>query len=618
MIVQLVEKLTRWTKAYYDGEPLVSDEVFNNILNQLRQLDPGNPILASTGFGYKNSFVHREELPHRNHVGSIEDRIKFDDTQGTNYNWCDTTTIAMTKADGASIAVTYRNGKLYHALSRGDGDSGLNITNNVIASGSIPLTVKTDKEWFEVRCEAVISWEDFQKMDASHPRNKASGLSQSEYADPNEISKLLIIAYHIFDFDGTKLEMLDTLKELGFIVCPYQVFKNYKDFETAVIEGHYNNDESHKLPNGLTIPCDGAVLVEDLDPDNCIAVKYEDETALTVVESINWGATRTGRIVPVANYAEVFLSGGNLNNATCNNADWLVEMGVHVGATIKIRRSNMIIPEILEVINSDPSKIELPTHCPCCNSDLIKSGRDLKCPNDNCDTKRWESISRLFYYGEVKGIGDATAEAFYDLYKVDSIKDLKNAIDTCDFESLNTTIGPAFSEKLLENFKVIRDSIPTIYDYFWLAAIPKLGDASCQYLYENVDTNEFLQIVQSDAGVPEHWLQYCTTEPARENLTRAFGRIKEIADFFNFTVRPYEKIEKPEAKFKYALTGRFSMTKDALSEEFAQYGAEWVDVGDAQFILTNTPEKKSGKLKDAESRGIKILNEEQFRELIKS
>lgn len=616
-LTSVTNDVLKWTQAYYDGNPLVSDDTFMDRLNELRQMDPGNPLLTKVGFGYKHP-AHLVDTLHRQFISSIDDRVKFEDVKDDQkYDWCSFRIVAMTKVDGAGLAVSYHNGSLYQGVSRGDGYLGVNITNNLVASGSIPLKIKTDREWVDIRLEGAISWEDFSSMEAAHPRNKASGLTQTNEVTP-EVQKLLCIAYHIFDWDGTKVQMMEQLNEWGFIVCPYEVFDNWKAFVQAVVEGRYNTEQSHKLVNGLTLPCDGAVLVEDEDPDNCLAVKYFDESAVTECESINWAATRTGKIVPVASYTPVFLTGAWLNNATCNNADWLTEMGVHPGAKLEIVRSNMIIPTIIRVMDSDKSKIVIPTNCPTCNSVLVRKDNDagVFCVNDDCDCKKWEVISRLFYLGNVKGLGDAGADAFYAAYNVDSVETFAAALKEVTAEKMLETIGESTTEKLMLNFENIGKFEPSVYDYVYIAAIPRVGESSCEAMWQNVDALEFISVLKEGQDPKPEWLAHISTDPGRESFLKYWDRIRMIAKFFNYQIVEYVAPPVVEYKYKYGMTGSFSVTKAVLAEEFAKHGAQWVDVGDADYVLTNNPAKKTNNLKQAEAAGKKILTESEFRDLI--
>jgi DNA ligase (NAD+) len=347
-IKELEEKIQKYSQAYYDSTPVLSDQAFDKLIAELRQLDSHHPLLHKTSSGYVTKAEHLTKYKHPFHVGSL-DKIKFQDIRSNGVTWNNGPQVASIKIDGGSGTAEYNLGKLVRVLSRGDGEEGLDITNNVIRGGSLPTSIP-DQRHLYIRGEIAITWEDFQGMEASHPRNKACGLSQSITNDPNEIVKLKFVTYHIFNFEGTKLEMLKTLEDNGFIVVPFKVFNSFAEYVAAVENGSYCVTKDNVLKNGHHLPCDGTVLTEISDAENQIAVKYDEETAETVINGFEWHMSRTGRLVPIALLQPVNLAGAMIGRVTCNNVSFLKEMGLYPGVKVKICRANEIIPQIIETL----------------------------------------------------------------------------------------------------------------------------------------------------------------------------------------------------------------------------------------------------------------------------
>ena len=351
-IAELEDSIRRYSQAYYESEPLISDEAFDKLTAELRSLDPSNALLG-TAHGYKTFLdnSHLAKFKHPFFVGSLE-KLKWEDIQAGS-KWQSGLTsklVASIKVDGGSGTAHYdEQGNLVRVLSRGDGEEGLDITVNVV---NVPRKIHATGNKEVVRGELAITWEDFEGMEGfTAPRNAACGLSQSKNADKKNLQNVRFVAYTIYNWEHSKLDMLKTLELMGFEVVPYTVFEGFQDFVTAVSQNAYNVKTENRTSYGHHLPCDGTVLTVDGEPETQIAIKFEEESAITTLTGFEWNVSRTGRVVPTAILAPIPLAGATIGRATCNNVTWIKEMGLYPGCQVRICRSNEVIPRIMTKID---------------------------------------------------------------------------------------------------------------------------------------------------------------------------------------------------------------------------------------------------------------------------
>lgn len=622
---ELEQLITKYSQAYYgEGESLISDENFDLLVQELKILNPNSLILKKTSTGFENNTPHLVKIKHPFYVGSLE-KLKWKDIL-TGSSWPVTKKIiASLKIDGGSGTAHYSTeGKLIQVLSRGNGEIGLDITQNVVKSGTLPLSIAPTGRLEVIRGELAITWEDFEKYlsEKSHPRNAACGLSQSKYAEESELTLIKFVTYHRFNSDQTKLEMLRWLTNQNFLVAPYTVFESFSDFKHAVVVGSYDIAMENKLTNsartkGLgSLPYDGTVLTEDDDPENSLAIKFEEESAVTTLREFEWTISRTGRAVPVALLEPINLAGATISRAICNNVDWLQEMRLTPGCKVKIVRANEIIPKITAQIEIGDSNWLPPTHCPLCGEPLQKLGRDLSCQNDLCRCRVMAYIDRVFMNCAVDGIGPTIAEQFYSAFKVVDLPSLKVAIMEVTNSELLEIFGPSTSEKLRQMIDKLKTWSPYPGSYLWMANIPRFGDKAAEKFNENVSVEEFRQILVTSDNLKIKQLStyaFDYLEFTSEQLIRRYwNRLLELYTFFEGRIKEFQKSEKPKTQVKFSLTGSLSKTRDEIVAEFAKFGCEFVATSKASIFICNKA-SSSAKYQEAVKKGLPILTEAEFR-----
>ncbi len=481
-IEQLETNLTRWSQAYYDGTPEVSDAIFDFYLEKLREQDPTNNVLAATGHGYTPKTSHLTKVNHSFFCGSLGKIKDVDDTV-----WSNEPFIVTPKFDGGSVVAYYQNGTLSVVLSRGNGEIGLDITRNVIHT--VPTQI-SNKDITAVRGELIISYASAIKFGASHPRNKAIGLSQSVNVSTDELQELYIVWYDLPEFEGTKVQIMEVLREEGFIVPEYQICTSWFDFKTYADHQH---SVVIKIPELIGLfPIDGLVLTK-LDNSESIAYKFANEIAESVVEDITWQLSKTGRYVPVLNVESVFLSGANISRVTANNWNWLTQWKAGIGSKINIIRSNEIIPTLVGVIN-ESTNYNMPTHCEVCNTALTIHGKDLMCDNQACEAKNRATIRKILNHFKPDGIGLTIIDNIIDIYSLNTIEDVNYWALNVDLGDLNNHFGSVTSTKIKLLVDEICNRKITFADIFEMANIPSVSSSTIENLTKYVSMEEFINI----------------------------------------------------------------------------------------------------------------------------
>lgn len=607
MNIQTLEtKLTNWSQAYYDGNPEVSDAVFDFYLEQLRELDPTNSLLIKAGHGYTPATSHLTKVNHSFFCGSLG-KIKDVD----NAVWSNEPFIVTPKFDGGSVVAYYNNGMLNVVLSRGNGNIGLDITRNVMHC--VPTQI-SDTTITAVRGELIVSYEAAQKLGASHPRNKAIGLSQSINVNTEELQELHVVWYDLPEFNGTKTQIMETLKTEGFVVPYYRLCKSWSDYKQFANK-HDKTTTIIPSING-TFPIDGLVLTK-CDNSGSIAYKFANEIAESTVNNITWQLSRTGRYIPVLNVESVFLSGANISRVTANNFEWLTQWKAGIGSTINIIRSNEIIPTLIGVIN-ESTEYNVPTHCEICGTHLTIHGKDLICNNQNCGAKNHATIRMILNHFKSDGIGNTIIDDIISIHYLNTISDVSEWAHCVELDDLKSNFGSVTSTKIKLLANEICNRKITFSDIFGMANIPSVSSSTTEKLTANVSMEEFISAFENNNRAiirSNKWMDCFPTYKQPDNIELYFDRLVELYSIFRNQIVELKQKNQP-VMMTYALTGALSKTRNEIVKEFAEYGCKFVDVKQADVLVAPGP-SSSSKYKLAISRGIKIMTEMEFRELIK-
>ena len=655
MANNLENRIREASQAYYDGEPIMSNEEFDGLVEQLRKIDPENELLKKSGTGYspfppddvvygdtdsmlvpvdtqlgkkiadfQNGLLdanHLRKYNHKIHAGSL-DKMKHSESK----KFTDDPFIVSLKLDGGSAVAYYTNGNLDIVLSRGDGNVGLNITKNIVVGGSIPTKLPFNKT-IAVRGEILLTYEDFEKIGGTHPRNRAVGLSQSVHVSKDEVKYLKFFAYDIPLVNDKRIgtmEMYDKfhtmklLEAMGFLVSSWEFYDDWDEFLTLIDQGWVGIQKENTEFEGAHLPVDGLVISEIKPVDDpkineyrSIAYKFGSEVAESVVEDIEWNISRTGRLVPVLVIKEVHISGANISRVTANNPEWLVEMSCGKGSKIEVTRSNEVIPMVTRVI--DPMNPTIPTTCPECRIELIKDHRDLVCPNPICSSKVDSTLKRILYMFAPDGLGDSSIDQLFQIFQIKDLDSLKDFIEQTSRNQIGEHFGPSTTDKLSEMILHVGHRNLTIQDVMYVSNIPRIGKTSSKKLGDNVSLEDFGNATRS-LKVPDKWRNHVSTKPGFENLRNNWRKVVDIVQFYGIEriVKDDPTIHYFDVKVTVCITGKLSKPRKQLYEEFKKFGADEASIKSCDILVCNE-KSSSNKYRTAEKRGIPIMSEQEFR-----
>lgn len=627
-IKDLEAQISYYASKYYAGEPEISDEVFDALVDKLRKVNPNSEVL-NTGWGFE---VIEDKVRHKySHIGSLDKCKTYESIPDI---FKDKTVYISPKLDGLSAVAYYKNGKLIKGVTRGNGEVGKDITNKLICI--LGKTINDNHFTGAVRGELIINDINWKILNEKYnglisPRNFSAGIINRKDID-EDIKCIDLVVYKVVGQEGGVLfkrrdEMLHWLKLNFDKVVPeyYYPVLNEPSWNT------YHNETFEtfkKLGYGL----DGLVLtLPDIMYNRMtngytyteVAYKFQAESTTTIVKDIEWTLSRTQRYVPVAIVEPVELSGAIVERATCNNAMQVKEWGLGKDAEVKIQRANEIIPYIMEVLNT--VDINLPTNCPVCGSTLVWDGVDLKCDNDKCLNIEYSNLQQWCeVIGKTDGLQYTIMKQYLDKYCVSTISDLYKNIDFIlnDLKSRKLSIT---EEKILEFFEKLNGKYSVLASDALIALnIPRLGEKTAKLLSKDSklvnDLYHYSLDWEKDNSLKIDTTLYdrlyevvkdATTVSILDNLNK-FSNLKYICGenkmgllFLNNTTEDIKYV---------AVTGSLkSMKRKDFEKLINDYGYELTsNLKKCEYLITNDPTSGSTKNKQAIEYGIEIITEENF------
>jgi len=639
-IENLETQITYYATKYYAGEPEISDDAFDALVDKLRSLNPRSKVLK-TGWGFE---VNGDKVKHRyGHVGSLDKTKTYEDIPN---RFKDKTIYISPKLDGLSAVVYYENGKLVKGITRGNGEYGKDITDKlrIILGNDI-----FDKKFTgAARGELIISdsnWNILQHKykDMIAPRNFAAGIINRKDID-EDIKYIDLVVYKIVgqEFKPTCNNREDVLQwlKLNFKHCiPIYYYPVLN--ESSWNAFHEQTFEAFKqLGYGL----DGLVLT---NPDiqylahyeddhhlydyvyDEVAFKFQAETTTTIIKEIEWTMSKNNRYIPVAIVEPVELSGAIIQRATCNNAKWVKDQGLGKGAQVVIQRANEVIPNIMEVI--EQSEEPLPTHCPHCGNNLVWEGVDLICDDINCPNVEASNLQVWCeQIGETDGLQYTIMKQYLDQYGIESIDDLYTK-QVYVLNDLNTRKLSITESKILEFFNKLYLEPVKVEKALMGLNIPRLGEKTAELLAQNkvLLLNLFIFSFNNEnfgkPGIedPTNLLLDLVKDATTKTLMENQWRIANLSYLFddnlqnNRLIFP-EIINKDEIKY-IAVTGSLqSMKRKDFEVYIKNYGYELsTNLKKCQFLVNNDIESTSTKNKQAKEYGVPIITEQQFLDILK-
>ena len=646
---ELIDKLNEASKAYYaQDREIISNFEYDALYDELRKMEEETGIVLAGSPTMRVGYEAVEELPKESHERPMLSLDKTKDREAL-AEWLDGREGLLSwKLDGLTIVLTYREGKLLKAVTRGNGEIGEVITGNAKVFQNIPLRISYTGELI-LRGEAVITYSDFERMNEEiedvsarykNPRNLCSG---SVRQLDNRIAAGRNIRFYAFglvkaedvDFENSREKEFAFLSEQGFEVVEY-----HKVTPESVAE---KVDEFEKKVAHYDIPSDGLVLTyEDIAygeslgqtskfPRNSIAFKWQDEIRETELLEIEWSPSRTGLINPVAIFKPVELEGTTVSRASVHNISILRALKLGLGDKITVYKANMIIPQIAEnLIGSDTLKV--PERCPVCGGETeIRQGADaasLYCTNADCAAKKIKAFAHLVSRDalNIDGLSEATLEKFIgkgfihefaDIFHLERYKEEIVEMEGFGEKSYRNLIAkePAADGKLSSIEAARRTTLPR---FLYALGISGIGLANAKMICGEFG-DDFEKMLLADeerlgeidgvggvlAGAFVSWFQDA------ENLRKARALFEELS------------IEKREFTEGGSLSGKsFVITgsltryenRDAMKEAIEAKGGKVTGsvTKKTACLINNDIASNSSKNKKAKELGIPIVTEADF------
>lgn len=651
-VENLKKLLWHHNNLYYNlDKPEISDYEYDLLYAKLKKLEKENPELITPdsptqriGGKSSSSFAPVEHIVPMmsldNTYNEDEMRAWYERTAKT-LNSRDFEMVVESKIDGLSCSLTYIDGVLKTAATRGDGKIGEDITQNAKTIKNIPLKLSGEnKGLFEVRGEVFLPKDALVKLNEmqedkdlppfANARNAAAGSLRQKDAriTAERPLKFYIHSFGASDFDFNSYSgFIDKCKSLGLPVSP--VRETFTDFEKVIEFYRKFKTELHNLPydaDGLVIKVNSFALQKILGstaktPRWAEAFKYPAERVKTVVKDVSFGVGRTGVITPVAVLDAVKCGGVIITSATLHNFDEVKRLNLKIGDTVLIERAGEVIPKVLEVISSpqDAKPVIEPTVCPTCKGALVKEEGEvaLRCINPNCPAQIKRRVQHFAARGamDIEGLGDVVIDQLVDYQSIRKLSDIYN-LSLFDLMSLK-----AFSDKKTDNLlKAIENSKHRPLDKFIFAlGIRHIGAKMAEMLARHYGTLENLRkaSIEELAKLPE------IGEVAAQSIFDFFNSAEVKAELKNFENLGIQ-LEAAKQKTSSLLEGKtfvFTGELEQLTREQAQNlakenGAKVSSSVSSKTYAVVAGKEAGSKLKKAQELGVKILSEADFLALI--
>lgn len=532
-INELIKKIEELNYHYYTLDaPLVSDGEYDKLYDRLKELEneadihPDNSPTQKVGGEVLEKFekhFHISRLYSQDKAQNYEElkewierasRLHDSYNQTHKEKLPDLEFVMEYKFDGLTINLTYEDGKLINAATRGNGIVGEEISAQAKTIKSIPLKIE-EQSLLEIQGEALMPLSELERYNKENEfqlknaRNAAAGALRN--LDTNETRKRNLTAYFYnisttnLDF-STELEMLDFLKNENFNIHPYhKLVKTYDEIilELDKIENERNTIDI--LTDGVVIKINDKKTQEVLGYTNkfprwSVAFKFEAEEYTTTLLDVVWNVGRTGKVTPSAILEPVDFSGATVSRATLNNYDDILRKKVRIGSTVFIRRSNDVIPEILGVVDerqAGTKPIEKPSHCPYCNTDLIEGNVHIICPNSISCTP--QLLARMQHYAsrnamDIEGLSEKTIAQLMGELKIEDIYEIYD-LKFADLLKLDR-FGRKKSQNLID--AIAESKNRDLNRFIYAIGIPNVGERTARDLANKFKTFDNLRHANVD------------------------------------------------------------------------------------------------------------------------
>ena len=637
----LVQQLNKAAAVYYQGkDEIMSNYDYDRLYDELAALEKETGIILAGSPTQRVGYEVLSELPKETHAAPM---LSLDKTKSVDAlaSWLDGQNGLLSwKMDGLTIVLTYENGTLQKAVTRGNGQVGEVITNNARTFTNIPLSVPYQGQMI-LRGEAVISYSEFRKINETlpeeeqykNPRNLCSG---SVRQLNNEITAKRNVSFFAFalvqaegvDFHNSQEEKFLFLREQGFDVVEYQ--RVTSDTLPAAVQSFADKIPHNDFPSdGLVLLMDDIAYGEGLGmtakfPRNAMAFKWADETADTTLLEMEWSASRTGLINPVAIFEPVELEGTTVSRASVHNISIVHQLELGIGDTIRVYKANMIIPQIAENLTRS-GKLTIPDTCPVCGHPAVihheNDAEVLFCENPECLAKKIKSLT-LFVSRDamnIDGLSEATIEKFLSMGMLHELADLYHLSDYRETIVNMDGFGERSYDKLVTALENSRQT--TLAKFIYSLGIPNIGLSNakmiCNALGNDLDhirhatVEELTDIDGVGEVIARSFADYFASP--EHNKT-----VDDLLQEITLETVQTESNAQDLSGLVFVITGSLDHfeNRSALKETIENAGGKVTGsvTKKTSYLINNDIASTSSKNKKAKELGVPIITEEQAME----
>ncbi len=639
---ELVKILNKAAKAYYqEDREIMDNREYDSLYDQLEKLEKETGITLADSPTVNVGYEAVDFLPKETHESPMLSLDKTKDRETLREFIGNHKTLLSWKMDGLTIVLTYENGELQKAVTRGNGTVGEVITNNARVFRNIPLKISYQGRLI-LRGEAVITYPDFERINSSiedadarykNPRNLCSGsvrqLNNQITAERNvRFYAFSLVSASNVDMHNSREYQMEWLKDQGFEVVEYRIVT--ADTLDEAMDYFADAVEKNIFPSdGLVALYDDIAYGESLGsttkfPRNAFAFKWADEIRETTLRSIEWSPSRTGLINPIAVFDPVELEGTTVSRASVHNVSILKELELGIGDTLQVYKANMIIPQIAENLTRSRN-LQIPDTCPACGSEakIIKENEveALYCTNPDCAAKKIKAFT-LFVSRDamnIDGLSEATLEKFIargfihtfgDIFEISRYKD-----EIMEMEGF----GQKSFDNLMESLENARKT--TLAKVIYSLGIANIGLANakviCRHFNNSLDAirKADLEEVSAIDGIgpviARNLVNYFHKEENNQKLDYLMQHLHIQQEEI--------KSQQIFAGMNFVITGslnHFSNRNEAKNLIESLGGKVTGSVtGKTTYLINNDTASNSSKNKKARELGIPILSEEEFLKL---
>ncbi len=623
-IIELEKLIAYHKERYYGGHAEISDEAFDALELELKDLDPGNPFLVQVGFS--NASV--EKVSHQRRMLSLDKTYDEEELR----KWIGTESVlSVFKIDGSSCSIVYEEGRLVLAKTRGDGSLGENITQKAIYIPDLPKaipysgTVEVRGEVYCVEKNFFALSKEMQELTLDAPtskRNIVAGLLGRK----ENIQLCRYLSFKAFDLicDAKIVkehQKLEFLKELGFDIPEFSLHGPGADLGPRITEAREFLGTGDYLIDGLVFVYDDIKLHQELGetshhPRYKLAFKFAGETKSTKITGIEWGVSRNGRLTPVATIEPTLLSGATIGRVTLHNFGLVQSFRLKIGDTIEIIRSGEVIPKFLGVVEAASGDFTYPLTCPSCSAHLRIEDIWLLCENETCPSKVKDQILNYVQKVNIEDISEKRLEEMISKGLVKHIPDL---------------------------YRLTKDDI---------LLLEKVKEKLATKMYENIQKTRRQPLAQFISAVGVEGVSVAKSEKiiahGHNTLAKIMGlTVEELVSIDGFAEKSSEAIigslrskvplmeellavgvvvaadevstgEGPLKGMKFCITGELELPRAQVEKLIKQSGGVIASVSkNLTFLVTNEVDGTSSKFIKAKALGIPIINEHELQRMLK-